>query len=77
MTRIAYAAAASIAFIATYSLSPLVAVGIAAVGAAVITGMIAVALRQAEIREIEHVMNIIDACTVADHQAVEPLRLVS
>ena len=77
MTRIAYAAAASIAFIATYSLSPLVAVGIAAVGAAVITGMIAVALRQAETREIEHVMNIIDACTVADRQAAEPLRLVS
>src|SRR5579859_2355585 len=77
MTRIAYAAAASIAFIATYSLSPLVAVGIAAVGAAVITGMIAVALRQAETREIEHVMNIIDACTVADRQAAGPLRLVS
>jgi F0F1-type ATP synthase membrane subunit c/vacuolar-type H+-ATPase subunit K len=77
MTRIAYAAVASIAFIATYSLSPLLAVGIAAFGAAVMTAIIAVALRQAEMREIEHVMTIIDACAAADHQAVEPLRLVS
>jgi len=77
MTRIAYAAAASLAFIATYSLSPLVAVGIAAIGAAVITGMFAIALRQAEMREIEHVMTIIDACAAADHEAARPLRLVS
>lgn len=77
MTRIAYAAAASIAFVATYSLSPLLAVGLAAVGAAVLTGMIAVALRQAELREIEHVMNIIDACASADRETAAPLRLVS
>ena len=77
MNRIAYAAAASIAFVATYSLSPLFAVALAAAGAAVLTAMIAVALRQAEQREIEHVMNIIDACTIAERTAVEPLRLVS
>ena len=77
MPRIAYAAAASLAFIATYSLSPLVAVGLAAIGAAVITAAIAIALRQAELREIEHVMTIIDACTAADHEAARPLRLVS
>lgn len=77
MTRIAYAAAASIAFVATYSLSPLFAVGLAAAGAAVITAMIAVSLRQAEMREIEHVMDVIEACAINDREAVEPLRLVS
>jgi hypothetical protein len=77
MTRIALAAVASIAFIATYSLSPLLAVAIAAVGAAVLTSVIAVSLRQAELREIEHVMNIIDACAVSDRQIAEPIRMVS
>ena len=77
MTRIALAAVASIAFIATYSLSPLLAVAIAAVGASVLTAVIAVSLRQAELREIEHVMNIIDACAVSDRQIAEPMRMVS
>ena len=77
MTRIAIAAVASIAFIATYSLSPLLAVAIAAVGAAVLTAVIAVSLRQAELREIEHVMSIIDACAVSDRQVAEPIRMVS
>lgn len=77
MTHIAYAAAASIAFVATYSLSPLFAVGLAAVGAAVLTAMIAVALRQAELHEIEHVMDVIDACAMSERTAAEPLRLVS
>ena len=77
MNRIALAAAASVAFIGTYSLSPLLAVAIAAVGAAVLTAVIAVSPRQAELREIEHVMSIIDACAAADRQVVEPVRMVS
>ena len=77
MTRIAVVATASIAFIATYAMSPLFAVAIAAIGAAALTATIAVALRQAELREIEHVMDIIDACAVAERQTPEPIRLVS
>jgi uncharacterized BrkB/YihY/UPF0761 family membrane protein len=77
MTRIALAAAASIAFVATYSLSPLLAVAIAAVGAAVLTATIAISLRQAELREIEHVMNIIDSCGSNERLVAEPIRLVS
>ena len=78
MTRIALAAAASIVFVATYALSPLFAVAIAAVGAAALTATIAISLRQAELREIEHVMDIIEACTAAEReQAPEPIRLVS
>jgi uncharacterized BrkB/YihY/UPF0761 family membrane protein len=77
MTRIALAAAASIAFAAIYSLSPLIAVAIASVGAAALTATIAISLRQAELREIEHVMNIIDACAIADRQVAEPVRMVS
>ena len=77
MTRIALAAAASIIFVATYSLSPLLAVAIASVGAAVLTAAIAVSLRQAELHEIEHVMDIIDSCTVADRRVAEPIRMVS
>ena len=77
MNRIALAAAASIAFAATYSLSPLLAVAISAVGAVVLTAAIAISLRQAELREIEHVMSIIDACAAADRQVAEPIRLVS
>jgi uncharacterized BrkB/YihY/UPF0761 family membrane protein len=77
MTRIALAAAASIAFAAIYSLSPLIAVAMASVGAAVLTAAIAISLRQAELREIEHVMDIIDSCAIADRQVPEPVRLVS
>lgn len=77
MTRIALAAAATVAFAATYSLSPLVAVAIASIGAVALTAAIAVSLRQAELREIEHVMSIIDACAVADRHSTEPVRLVS
>jgi hypothetical protein len=77
MTRIALAAAASVVFVATYALSPLFAVAIAAVGAAALTAMIAISLRQAELSEIEHVMAIIDACAVSERQAAEPMRLVS
>jgi len=77
MTRIASATIVSLAFVATYSLSPLVAVAIAAIGAAVLTAMVASSLHQAEAREIEHVMDIIDACAVSDHALPEPLRLVS
>ena len=77
MTRIAIAAAASLAFVATYSLSPLAAVAIAAMGAAVLTAFIAIGIRHAEQREIEHVMNIIDACDVAEPFHIEPIRLVS
>ena len=77
MTRIAIAAAASLAFVATYSLSPLAAVALAAMGAAVLTAFIAIGIRNAERREIEHVMTIIDACDIADSFDVEPIRLVS
>jgi hypothetical protein len=77
MIRTAYAAAASIALVATYSLSPLFAVALAAAGAAVLTAMIAISLREAERSEIEHVMSIIDACAVTEHETAEPLRLVS
>ena len=77
MTRIALAAIASLAFVATYSLSPLVAVAIAAIGAAVLTAMVASSLHQAELREVEYVMEIIDACAASDRTAPEPLRLVS
>lgn len=77
MTRIAIAAAASLAFVATYSLSPLAAVAIAAMGAAVLTAFIAIGIRDAEQREIEHVMTIIDACDVAELFHTEPIRLVS
>ena len=77
MTRIALAAVASIAFIATYSLSPLLAVAIAALGAAVLTAYIATSLRQAELREIEHVMTIIDSCAAVERSIPEPVRLVS
>lgn len=77
MTRIALAAAASIAFAATYSLSPLLAVAIAAMGAAALTAAVAISLRQAEAREIEHVMSIIDACNMPEREIREPIRLVS
>ena len=77
MTRIALAAAASIVLVATYSLSPLLAVAIAAAGAAVLTAAVAISLRQAELREIEHVMDIIDACASTDRQMAEPIRMVS
>ncbi len=77
MTRIALAAAASVVFVATYALSPLFAVAIAAIGAAALTATIAISLRQAELREIEHVMDIIDACAVSERHAAEPMRLVS
>ena len=77
MTRIAIAAVASLVFVATYSLSPLVAVAIAAMAAAVLTAFIAIGIREAEQREIAHVMNIIDACDVTEPFAAEPIRLVS
>ena len=77
MTRLALAAAASVLLVTAYSLSPLVAVTIAAVGAATLTAAVALALRQAEHEEIEHVMDIIDSCVAAEHPIAEPIRLVS
>jgi hypothetical protein len=77
MTRLALAAAGSVIFIAAYSLSPLVAVALAATGAAILTAVVALSLRQSEIEEIEHVMGIIDACVATERRSPEPLRLVS
>ena len=77
MTHLALASVASIIFIATYALSPLVAVAIAAIGAALLTASIAMSLQHAERQEIDHVMTIIDACVAADYQMQEPVRLVS
>lgn len=77
MTRLALAAAASVLLVTAYSLSPLVAVSIAALGAATLTAAVAMALRQAERDEIEHVMDIIDSCVAAEGPMPEPVRLVS
>ena len=77
MTRLALAATASVIFVAAYSLSPLVAVAIAAAGAAVLTAAVAMSLRQAEMDEVEHVMTIIDACVATERKSPELMRLVS
>jgi hypothetical protein len=77
MTRLALAAAASVIFVATYSLSPLLAVAIAAIGAALLTASIAMSIRHSENQEIEHIMTIIDACVVAEQHSHEPVQLVS
>jgi Flp pilus assembly protein TadB len=77
MTRLALAAAATAVFIAAYSLSPLIAVGIAAIGAALLTAAVAISLRQAELKEIEHVMEIIEACVVSEREAPEAARIAS
>lgn len=77
MTRLALAAAATVIFIAAYSLSPLIAVGIASIGAAMLTAAVAMSLRQSERKEIEHVMSIIEACVVNEREQPEPARMVS
>jgi hypothetical protein len=77
MTRLALAAAATVVFIGAYSLSPLIAVGIAAIGAAFLTAAVAISLRQAERNEIEHVMEIIEACVVSEREAPEAAQMAS
>jgi hypothetical protein len=77
MTRLATAAAASVILITAYSLSPLVAVTIAAVAAAALTAAIALSLRQAEREEIDHVMDIVETCVASERSMAEPVRLVS
>jgi hypothetical protein len=70
------AAAISTGFAGIYNISPLTAVGIAAVCAAAATIAVAVLLRRAERAEIAHVMQIIDACAAME-ECPEPARLVS
>jgi len=77
MTRLAIAASSSVLLVTAYSFSPLIAVTIAALGAALLTAAIAISLRQAEREEIEHVMDIIDSCVAAERSSPEPARMVS
>jgi hypothetical protein len=77
MTRLATAAASSIVLVTAYSVSPLVAVALASIAAAVLTGAIALSLRQAEREEIAHVMDIVDSCVASDERAPQQVRLVS
>jgi len=77
MTRLALAAAGSAILVAAYSLSPLVAVAVAAIGATALMAVIAMVLQQAEREEVERVMTIIDACVESESRPLEPVRLVS
>jgi hypothetical protein len=77
MTRLAIAAAASVILVTAYSVSPLIAVTIAAIAAAALTAAIALSLRQAEREEIDRVMDIVETCVASDRSMAEPIRLVS